>query len=110
MSHGPVNVAAIRFGRFCGAVDISAVNRKAGDDLLQRALQDVAREVGGSRVLPPDARRVAGEDIELARHLIEHDTGLAVANDLVKGEMLAGKSSVGAGDALLTARIDQQTK
>src|SRR5262249_44025100 len=104
------DVAAVRFGRFCAAVDISAVNWKGGDDFLQRTLQDIAREVGGSRVLPPDPRRIAGEDTELARHLIEPDWALAIANGLVKRAMLAGKSSVGAGNALLTGRIDQQAE
>src|SRR5271166_6404268 len=49
--HCPVDVTPVRFRGLGSSIDVGAVNREAGDNLLQRPLQDVACEVGGSGVL-----------------------------------------------------------
>ena len=106
---GPVDVAAIGIGGTV-RVDIGAVDRKAGDDLPQPALQDVAREVGGPRVLAGDLRRVAGEHVELARHLVFHDPELAVADDLAERPAVLREIGVGPADAGFARRVHEQAE
>ena len=73
LANGPVEIAAIGIGGRGRAVYIGAINREAGDHLLNCPLQDVLREIRAARVLPGDARSVAGEDVQFARHLLLHD-------------------------------------
>src|SRR5260370_108426 len=106
----PVDIAPVRFARLGSTVYVSAVHRKARNNLLQCALQDIAREVSGPRVLSRNTTRVAGEYVEFARHFIEHDADLAVADDLVEGAMLASKISVSLGKAFFAGGVDQQSE
>ena len=58
LRHGPFEVASIGLGRRA-CIDIGAVNREAGDDLAQGAMQDIVGEVGGARVLPRNPGSIA---------------------------------------------------
>src|SRR6516162_6758586 len=73
-------------------------------------MQNVAREVRSSRVLSREAPGIAGENIELARHFIEHDADLAVVYDLIKGAMTANKIRISLRQTFLAGRVDQQVQ
>ena len=107
VSHRPIYVTPIGFRGLRNTIDVSPVNREAGYNLLQCALHNIACEVGGSRVLPCDARRVPGENIEFARHLIEDGADLTGTNGFVEGAMVASKSPIELSKTLLAERIHQ---
>ena len=105
----PIDVPAIGFGGRVGKIDIGAVDRKAGDDLLDRALQNVLGKVRRQRVLPREARRVAGEPL----------SSLAISLSMMQIFRCArlrgmrrspGKLAVGLGEARLRVRIDQRAE
>ena len=48
----PVEIALVIRRALAGRVHIGAIDREAGDDLADRAVQEVAGEIGGARVLP----------------------------------------------------------
>src|SRR5215468_4454543 len=70
-------------------------------------MQNVAREVRSSRVLSREAPGIAGENIELARHFIEHDADLAVVYDLIKRAMTANKIRISLRQTFLAGRLDR---
>ena len=87
----PAQVALIGGIKLAVAVHVGAIDRKAGDQLLDRPHQQGLREVGGARILPRQSRHVAGEHVELTGHLIVHDVQLAQPPDLGEGALLAGE-------------------
>ena len=66
----PVEIALVVRCALAGRVHIGAIDREAGDDLADGAVEDVAGEIGGARVLPRHAGGIASEHVELARHLV----------------------------------------
>jgi hypothetical protein len=110
MRDGPVEVAPVRLPRRARRVHVGAVDREGGDDVTQRTAEDVAGEVGRARVLSGDARGIAREHVQLARHLVRHDAQLALAHDLGEGRLRADEFGVGAGQAVLTGGIRQQAE
>ena len=58
----PGDVAPVGFRRRAGKIDIGAVDRKARDDLFDRALQQRARQIGRHRTLTGQARGPATQE------------------------------------------------
>jgi len=48
-------------------------------------LQDIAHKIGSPQVPPVHPRSIAGEDVEIARHFVQHDAQLAVVHDPPEG-------------------------
>src|ERR1035441_10193637 len=104
----PTQIAIIGSFEHPGAVDVGAVDRKAGDQLRARAAQQTLREIGGARILAREPRQIASQHIELARHLLVHDVQLAQAPDFREFTALAGKLRIHFREGGLGRLIDQQ--
>ena len=91
-------------------LDIGAIDRKAGDDLLDRPLQHGLGEILRHRILPCDAPCIAAKRIQFAGHLVFHDAYLAVIDDGRELGVEAGEFLVSGGEALLAGRVDQHAE
>ena len=91
--HRPVDITPVGSVGSHGAIDIGAVDRKAGDNLLERALQDVARQIGGhagsAAQHAPASRPSTLSSLAISLTMMR---SLHVAHDLVEIVVLAGES------------------
>ena len=106
----PVKVAAIGVGGFALAVDIGAVDGKSGHHFTDRALKQVAREIGGLRILLRRTPGIAAEHVQLARHLVVHDAQFARVHDAPERRPVIGETLVEAGERLLAGGIHQHAQ
>ena len=104
----PAQIVLVGLIQLAVAVDVGTVHRKTRDQLLDRPAQQIAGEVGGARVLACQARHVAGQHIELARHLIFHDMEFGQARDLGERSSLAGEFGITVREGGFCAAVDQQ--
>ena len=75
-------VLQVRLRAAARRIDIGSVDGEARDQLAQRRSQQAMREVRGARVLASDARGIARQHVDLARHLVAHDLQLRLVHDV----------------------------
>ena len=109
--HRPSDVAPVRVGGRAGEIDIGAVDRKVGDDLLDRALQDAARQVrpssGSARARRAAARPSALSSLAISLSMMLSLQARAIVSNLRRSP---GKGGVGFGESLFRGRIDQNAQ
>ena len=106
----PGDVPPVSFRRRPRKIDIGAVDRKAGDDLIDRALQERARQIRRHRTLgQPDRAGPPTQSVVFARHFIFHDPELAVARDCLEVLVRSGKGAIDLREGLLGLGIHQRS-
>jgi hypothetical protein len=76
------------------AVDIGAIDRKAGDDLPQRIRKSLLREVPRPAIALRNAVEPVAEHVQLARHRRIHNQVLAAINEFLEIHSLADELGI----------------
>src|SRR5258707_8408110 len=105
LRHRPVYVAPILAGRG-GAVDIGAVDRKGGDDLVERAAHAVQGEIAAAPMAARQRVELLREDIGLAREIDVGDAALAGIEHRVEAFGAPGEPAISAQQLPLAIRVD----